>query len=646
MSTMIELGQTGKRAVDDPVQSGNGGHRRLPSRLAPALLLTASAALLGFGATVHSPTLNEPGHLAAGLSHWRFGRFDAYSVNPPLVRLLAAMPILLAGAETNWSALEQGAKRPEFILGEDFVAANGERSEWLFVLARWACIPLVLLGGYLCFSSARALYGTVAGMLALALWSFCPNIIGHGQLITPDVAAAALSLAAGYSFWLWLKRPTWTRAITSGAILGLAELTKSTLIILFPLWPAMWLVYRWQDRHNLLARDWRRQLGMLAVRMALALYVLNLGYGFEGTFNRLGDFKFASAMLGAQVGAEKALPGGGNRFADSWLAHLPVPLPKNYLAGIDLQRKDFETYPYPSYLGGQFSAKGWWYYYLYALAIKVPLGTWLLAVLAATCRLWLAKPRAPVCAADGWSPTTQAYDRPTASWRDEFVLLCPAVAVLVLVSSQTGFSEHLRDVLPAIGFCFVWIGRLGQFLGAKRRVLTGLASAALLWSIVSSLAVYPHSLSYFNELVGGPMGGPNHLIASNVDWGQDLLFLKRWLAEHPQASPVQLAYFGYCDPKYFGIDYRAPKLPPLAEGADPKRAILPGWYAISVNFVRGLPHFSYQGDGTRANFAQDCARPISTAQADRHGWLFDLHLPCRVARDRMDRATTFTHESE
>jgi hypothetical protein len=63
----------------------------------------------------------------------------------------------------------------------------------------------------------------------------------------------------------------------------------------------------------------------------------------------------------------------------------------------------------------------------------------------------------------------------------------------------------------------------------------------LLWSIASSLGVYPHSLSYFNELVGGPANGHAHLLDSNIDWGQDLLLLKEWLDAHPEASPLGLA---------------------------------------------------------------------------------------------------------
>ncbi len=60
---------------------------------------------------------------------------------------------------------------------------------------------------------------------------------------------------------------------------------------------------------------------------------------------------------------------------------MPVPLPRNYVLGIDLQKSDFENQDM-SYLRGQWRVGGWWYYYLYAMAIKVPLGTWVLLLLA------------------------------------------------------------------------------------------------------------------------------------------------------------------------------------------------------------------------------------------------------------------------
>src|SRR5690348_15903626 len=107
-----------------------------------------------------------------------------------------------------------------------------------------------------------------------------------------------------------------------------------------------------------------------------------MAYMFEGTGTRLGEFRFVSDALRSPPGVEPVDSGWGNRFAKTWLGGLPIPLPRNYVLGIDEQRRDLEHYGLPSYLHGEFSMKGWWYYYLYALAIKVPLGTWTIIGLA------------------------------------------------------------------------------------------------------------------------------------------------------------------------------------------------------------------------------------------------------------------------
>ncbi len=534
------------------------------TRIIVFVVLFGHAAMLGWGAVRHSPGWDEPSHLVAGISHWHFGTFDLERVNPPLIRLVATGPAVLAEPKTEWRKYDAsvGARSERRIRG-DFISANEERIFWLHTLARWACIPFSLLGGYISFRWAGELYGQAAGILALALWCFSPNILASGQMITPDAGAAALGVAAAYVFWRWLERPSWTQAVYSGIVLGLAELTKTTWIVLFLLWPLLWLVWR-QRRAEAESGEpkaeggWKRETCQLLMILLLALYVLNLGYGFEGSFQKLGEYGFVSEALGGPSEDSAASFVGRNRFHDTWLAQMPVPLPKNYLMGIDLQKWDFERKMW-SYLRGEHRLGGWWYYYLYALAIKVPLGTWLLIVLAAGLGLF-----------------ARGY---TAGWRNELVLLAPIAVILTLVSSQTGFNHHLRYVLPIFPFAFIWISKVAQAVQFGHRKIIVIAGAALLWSVGSSLWVYPHSLSYFNELVGGPKNGHAHLggvaIDSNIDWGQDLLYLKRWLDKHPEAKPLHLAFNGVYDASIAGIEYTLPPTEPQ-----------PGWHALSVNKIR------------------------------------------------------------
>jgi hypothetical protein len=165
-------------------------------------------------------------------------------------------------------------------------------------------------------------------------------------------------------------------------------------------------------------------------------------------------------------------------------------------------------------------------------------------------------------------------------------VLALALALLMLVSGQTGFNHHLRYVLPAIPFLFIWISRAALPLEYGKKVWSGIVLGGLAISMASSLAVYPHCLSYFNEVVGGSLHGSEHLVDSGIDWGQDLLYLKSCLDEHPEAEPLGLAYFGYIDPRAAGISFTLPPKEPW-----------PGWYAISVTLLRGYRYPIANGRG-------------------------------------------------
>ncbi|MAT38064.1 MAG: hypothetical protein CL946_00505 [Ectothiorhodospiraceae bacterium] len=431
------------------------------------LLLTTHAGLLAWSATRHSPTFNEPGHLVAGLTHWEFGRFEVYRVNPPLVHYVAAMPVMLAGYNDDWSGFyDSPGARPEFKMGNDFIRANGERSIWLFTLARWACIPFSLIGGLSCFFWSRELWGSnLSGLISLFLWCLEPNILAHGELITPDCAASAFGLASGYLFWRWLTWPTWRRSIAAGAVMGLALLSKTSWIILFGLWPLLWILWMCTESHRAKAPSFRisecphtfqRSLSQLAVLLLVALYVVNFGYGFDGSFTRLREFKFVSKAL---TGLENAgIP--GNRFQDSWQGEVPAPVPMQFLRGIDLQKKDFEDFGQPSYLRGEWRNGGWWYYYLYGLAVKTPHGLQLLLLLAifTLCYQWWQQRLSRTAIASLTKPSNGLGGVIFPAPRDVVVLMTPAVTLLVLVSSQLEFNQHVRYVLPVLGFSFVLVG--------------------------------------------------------------------------------------------------------------------------------------------------------------------------------------------
>lgn len=586
--------------------------RRLFAKPLPAvlLLLGSQAGLLAYSAYVHSPTDLEPEQLAAGIGVWRFGRFDLFNVNPPLVRSIAALPVLASDAviDDAWFDVAQGGAHAR-VIGDTFVRANGGlESCWYFTLARWACIPLVLSGGVACFLWARELYGAAAGLLALALWCFEPNLLGHGSLITNDVPAASLGLWAGYQFWRWLRVPTWSRAMLAGVALGLAELTKLSWLLLFGLWPALWIFWgiggalaaRCAARTGLISgetavgsQQWRSKFAQLLVVLALAVYLINVFYAFNGTGKKLSQFQFVSRALTGRD--SPGLP--GNRFLGSWLGALRVPLPAEYVQGADLQERDLEHFAQPSFLNGEWKQGGWWYYYLYGLWVKLPHGFQLLLLVAVAANL-----RGTVVSARNDAARLVTV----IAWRDALVVLAPAAALLAIASARTELNQYVRYVWPCLGFCMVFCGSLlGRAFSRnsifRARFARILASACVLCAVASGMRAFPHNLSYFNELAGGPSGGARRLAGANSDWGQDLLFLKRWLEAHPESTSVRLAVSGIgvsCDQIAHGEPPPGPTDDRSIHISEDEAEPHPGWYAVSLSRLARWP----TGEGYRPDY--------------------------------------------
>jgi hypothetical protein len=174
--------------------------------------------------------------------------------------------------------------------------------------------------------------------------------------------------------------------------------------------------------------------------------------------------------------------------------------------------------------------------------------------------------------------------------------LCASFALIVAVASaHTGFSMHFRYVLPAFPSLFVFVSQAATVCAPRATVVAradarkqmfccGLVVAAHAWIAVSSLAAYPHSLAYFNEAAGGPENGHVHLLHSSVDWGQDLLLLRDWVREHPEASPIHVAVSGPCAAQIFAADASTGRVRWLLTDPD-WRVPKPGWYALSVNVL-------------------------------------------------------------
>lgn len=240
--------------------------------------------------------------------------------------------------------------------------------------------------------------------------------------------------------------------------------------------------------------------------------------------------------------------------------------PTPYFQGLAFQR-EHAAGGEAGFLFGHVASHGWWYYDAAAFALKTPLA--LIALLGTSIVILVRH----------WNARTLL---------DDSFLILPSVAVFGFFSVEHQQSIGLRYILPIYPFLIVLASRAAtlatrQGLG---RILVWLTVA---WAAASSFWVFPHYLAYFNELIGGPSHGYHYLVDSNLDWGQELKDLKRYMDDH-QIAKVYLSYFGTDVPERYGIVYAA--LPSLDLPREAPQAPNPlpagSWVAISATMLQGV----------------------------------------------------------
>ena len=110
----------------------------------------------------------------------------------------------------------------------------------------------------------------------------------------------------------------------------------------------------------------------------------------------------------------------------------------------------------------------------------------------------------------------------------------------------TSVYDYSDKSVPQAGYAAIAYGVIA--------LVTGL----LALYVGQALAAWPHYLAYFNLASGGPAQGYRWLVDSNLDWGQDLPGLRRYLDEHTEPGrPHYLSYFGSADSNFRTISATA-----------------------------------------------------------------------------------------
>jgi hypothetical protein len=534
-----------------------------------------------------SMTFDEPHHLATGIEWWQFGTYRWWTENPPLPKVVTALGPYLAGVRLPGSPATLGS-RP-WTAGINLLDDGGAR---ILMLARAGTTVFLLLTLWLTFNLAGGRKNILPAFLATALVATYPPLLGHAGLATTDLAAVATVLGFLLALDRWTDAPSKPRAAMLGVALALASLCKLTAPLLCAVLGLAWLCGRRWSRGTWLADEavrWRELVTHIALAAFAALVVIWAGYRFS--IGRLDDLP-AMDFMGTPV-----LPPTGARSAlVAWLCRLRLPAPEFWHGALFLRAHD--VHGHLAFLFGQTREHGFRTFYLVGLLLKSPLPFLLLLVAAV--------------------PATFRRAGRTALGPRGLAAAMATLAALgfsMIVTVNIGL-RHLLIVVPLLAiFAARAIAPWLQSLASRHRAIAGTALALLLATQVAIIGrARPELIAYFNPLAGREPG--HALIDSDLDWGQDILLLKRQLRARQIAS-VHYGLFGIvnpCDPDW-------PKLVPLV----PRQPVT-GWVVLSEQFYRSRLHFSLR----RESCAPHARYIFNKDPPDAFDWLSSFQPVARV----------------
>jgi hypothetical protein len=517
------------------------------ARASSLFAIAACLALAGWFAwrgerfiAANGPTFDEAVHLASGYGCWKAGEYRLNHEDPPLLKLAMSLPLVLGDAPPFPHAAATGPAA-QWQAGAALVYDSGLEPRAVINPARrvnlgFGC-ALVLLAGWV---SYRVWGSKLAAVAACGFAASDPTLLAMSSVVKTDVGVSLFSLATCYLVWEYVANPTRGLLVALGVSAGLMLATKLSAVGIAAGLALAGVVF--------LARGGRLTLPGKSESESRLRPALELAL-------RLGVIAVVT------VAATYAFV-----YFPEWGKGLKFQLTRNPEDGV-------------VYLNGVRSHGGWLHYFLVAVPLKLPLGLLVAASVSAVSLL----------ASGGREPAGMAPLRPAGSRRPFAVFLVVPPLVFFALASFARLNLGVRVVLPCIPFLNVLAA--GLAVAACCRVAGWLVLAVSLGAcVVAAQRANPYELTFFNELVGGPVNGAKYLADSNLDWGQGLPALKEWM-DAKGVGAVYLGYFGTDRPEAHGIRFQplpgygrigAPGGETIA--ADAPRHVV----AVSANCLLGL----------------------------------------------------------
>jgi 4-amino-4-deoxy-L-arabinose transferase-like glycosyltransferase len=488
---------TTSKILDAPGRLLDAAAARPPAAIL-AIHLLAFLALALPGLCRDSCTFDEGMHLVAGYAGLTRGDFRLSPDNPPLGRMLSALPLLLQRVQLPEDPSLWRDPAP-WDLGFLFLYQSGNNADRMLLQARLPVLLWSLMLLAMVFFEARRIAGPRGGVLALTLATFNPTLLAHGHLCTTDVLSTMLIFAAVGCLSRFLQRDSLPWAAAAGVLSGAALATKFSALCLVPVFGILAVA----EAAARIARRRSAETGptrfrpLLVIGGGLGLLALAYGsvwaaYGFR--FRASADPAFSFDWTAV------ADPGSVlDRVADAALRHRL--LPESFLYGFKLMQSN-TAHGHPTYALGMHATSGWKWYLPLSFLVKTPISSLILMA---------------------WGAWAWLNDRVRAKGNGGKTdpAAMTVLAVYGLLAIGKNMTIGLRHLLPM--HPFLALQSAAAVPASDPQKPPGRWAPALLAvAILETVGGAPHFVGYFNSVSGALAPPHEFFVDSNLDWGQDL----------------------------------------------------------------------------------------------------------------------------
>ncbi len=517
---------------------------------APAFLMAILFAIIaGSSGAQYSRTRDENRHLVRGLMLLETGDYRLNKHHPIFANVMNAIPVALnenviipSTSSDDWRKAEKDN------LAAELTEINGPRTYFVPEIlnpARTVTVLFVAVSIVFLTRIVSKEWGIMTGGVFAFLYALEPNIIAHSSLVTTDGWIVPMIFGATYFLYKYGKTYNRSHLISFGIIAFLSLITKYSAIPVAALWILMLFIIEYTRSHTTFRffSAFKKPL----IIIALWIFALTAVYGFQ--FRTLAESNFENtaktqAHLDNISGVGESMPLLVKPLQNAYL-NLKLPFP-DYFHGFFENVILHNQFGHDTYLFGQYSKMGWWYYFPATMLVKSPvplligIGMLLVAGIVA-----------------GYSMINNRGNNLLVSikliskklFQPEIIFFVVPL-FLLFVSMKSSINLGYRHILPILPFIFLELGVLLSKIWTRNLSYKALFLLLGLWYFVSTVSIYPHYLAYFNEIAGGPKNGYKYLLDSNLSWDQDLIRVDTYIDNLPDETEY---YKNPLEPKETGL---------------------------------------------------------------------------------------------